>query len=103
MDGQQQQQQQQRHRGLDILEELERLELQQQTNLAQYDSDDDLLGTLGRTGGRRTMGREEVSRAAVPQVVTQHGFGLTKGARLPDAILVPNEDDDERAAERPSE
>jgi hypothetical protein len=105
-----------KHKGLDILEELERLELQQQLNLAQYDSDDDLLTSLTRTGGsvgsglsRRGAGgaanrgdpagapAQRVSSSnGTPQIVTHTGF-LTRAARLPDAVLVPNEDMEDAA------
>ncbi|KAL6758725.1 hypothetical protein V8C86DRAFT_2589602 [Haematococcus lacustris] len=96
------------HKGLDILEELERLELQRHRAAVSCDSDDEFFeltgsrrGSMGTVAGghpHRGVGggnssRESSQAQAGVVVTTQTGhLGLTKGARLPDAILLPDED-----------
>lgn len=69
----------------DILEELEALELQRH-QAATYDSDEEFarhgFGQLG-----------SAPHGEGPVITTQTaGVGLTKGVRLPDAILLPQDD-----------
>lgn len=76
----------QRLKGLDILEELEALELQRHNAALAYDSDEEF-----KAFGRHTQAQ------AQPDIVVTNAtglVGLTKGVRLPDAILVPSEDAD---------
>ncbi len=81
-----------RHRGLDVLDELERLEEQQRQRAAEAsDSEEEWAGGAGADA---STAHERGAAGAGPVIVTAHGMvGLTKGARLPDAILLPQADD----------
>ncbi len=82
-----------RHRGLDILEELEALERKREDHIRHYDSDEEFAALLSPWQG--TRGR--VGDKSEELIVETHTglVGVTRADRLPDSIVLPEIESDQ--------